>query len=204
MKIQIKKAATNETIDIFIGDSSSTTGAGLTGLVFNSAGLTCYYRRGATGTATALTLATQTVGGAHSDGGFVEIDSTNMPGMYRLDLSDAIVATGERKVTMYLHGATNMAPITIEIELVDEVQGTWNSAWDAEVESEVNDALVALNLDHLMAVAVTGADVVDNSALAYIAASGATADWDTFVNTSDSLQALRDHIGDGTNLTEAA
>lgn len=28
----------------------------------------------------------------------------------------------------------------------------WNSAWDAEVESEVNDALVALHLDHLLAV----------------------------------------------------
>ena len=28
----------------------------------------------------------------------------------------------------------------------------WSSAWDAEVQSEVNDALVALHLDHLLAV----------------------------------------------------
>lgn len=28
----------------------------------------------------------------------------------------------------------------------------WNSAWDVEVESEVNDALVAIHLDHLLAV----------------------------------------------------
>lgn len=98
-------------------NSSSTTGAGLTGLVYNSASLVCYYRKNATGSATALTLATQTVGGAHSDGGFVEIDATNMPGMYRLDLSDTMVATGPY-VTVMLKGATNMAPVVLELELV--------------------------------------------------------------------------------------
>ncbi len=79
----------------------------------------------------------------------------------------------------------------------------WNAAWDAEVQSEVNDGLVALGLDHLVSAAVVGADVTDNSIIAKMVASGATADWDTFVNTTESLQALRDHIADGTNLTEA-
>jgi hypothetical protein len=54
---------TSQTIDVFLADSSSTTGGGLTGLAFNTASLTCYYRKGATGSATAITLATQTVGG---------------------------------------------------------------------------------------------------------------------------------------------
>ena len=79
----------------------------------------------------------------------------------------------------------------------------WNSAWDTEVQSECNDALVALGLDHLLSAAVVGADVTDNSIFAKLVSSGATADWDDYVNTSDSLQAIRDHIGDGTNLTEA-
>lgn len=79
----------------------------------------------------------------------------------------------------------------------------WNAGWDAEVQSEVDDALKALGLDHLVSAAVAGADVADNSIIAKMVASGATADWDTFVNTTESLQALRDHIGDGTNLTEA-
>lgn len=116
-KRTIKAGATDQTVDIFVMNSSSTTGAGLTGLVYNSASLVCYYRKNATGSATALTLATQTVGGAHSDGGFVEIDATNMPGMYRLDLSDTIVATGPY-VTVMLKGATNMAPVVLELELV--------------------------------------------------------------------------------------
>lgn len=119
MKLLVRKGGVDKTIDIFIADSSSTTGAGLTGLAFNSAGLACYYRRGATGAATALALATQTVGGAHSDGGFVEISSANMPGWYRLDLSDAIIATGVPYVTMMLRGATNMAPLPLELQLVD-------------------------------------------------------------------------------------
>ena len=78
----------------------------------------------------------------------------------------------------------------------------WNAAWDAEVQSEVNDALVALRLDHLVAVADAD-DVVDNSIIARLADSGATADWSAYVQTTDSLRALRDHIADGSNLTEA-
>lgn len=68
----------------------------------------------------------------------------------------------------------------------------WNAAWDAEVESEVNDGLVALGLDHLVSAAVVGADVADNSIMAYLVSSAATADWDTYVNTTDALQAIRD------------
>lgn len=76
----------------------------------------------------------------------------------------------------------------------------WNSNWDAEVQSEVNDALVAQKLDHLVAVADSD-DVADNSVMAKIAASDG--DWSGFSASTDSLEGLRDHIGDGTNLTEA-
>lgn len=68
----------------------------------------------------------------------------------------------------------------------------WNAAWDAEVQSEANDALVANNLDHLLAASVAGTDVVDNSVIAKIVSKSATADWDSFVNTTDALEAIRD------------
>jgi hypothetical protein len=106
---------TSQTIDIFLADSSSTTGGGLTGLVFNTASLTACYRKGATGTATAITLATQTVGGAWSSGGFVQIDSTNMPGVYRIDLPNAMVDTAGF-VTLYLRGAANLVPTALRID----------------------------------------------------------------------------------------
>jgi hypothetical protein len=113
-KREILVGSTDQTIDIFVQDSSSTTGAGLAGLAFNTASLVCYYRKGATGAATQLTLVTQTVGGAHSDGGFVEIHATNMKGIYRLDLSDTIVDSAGM-VTLELHGAANMVQVVAEI-----------------------------------------------------------------------------------------
>ena len=76
----------------------------------------------------------------------------------------------------------------------------WNAAWDAEVQSECNDALVALNLDHLMAVADAD-DVVNNSALAKIVSKTATADWSTFTHTTDSLEAIGDELV-GTDITK--
>lgn len=76
----------------------------------------------------------------------------------------------------------------------------WNASWDAEVQSEVNDALVALGLDHLVNVAVTGTDVTNNSIIAQLVSASATADWDDFVNTTDALQAIRDR-GDSAWIT---
>ena len=68
----------------------------------------------------------------------------------------------------------------------------WNSSWDSEVQSECNDALVALGLDHLISASVAGSDVADNSIIAKLVSKESTADWDDFVNTTDSLQAQRD------------
>jgi hypothetical protein len=64
----------------------------------------------------AITLATQTATGAWATGGFVEIDATNAPGWYRLDLPNAVLASGRFSDVM-LKGATGMAPCNLEIEL---------------------------------------------------------------------------------------
>lgn len=108
---------TSRTEYIWIQDSSSTTGAGLTGLVFNSAGLTAYYvtERG-TPTAIALvTLASATA--AYSSGGFIAVDGTNMPGLYRIDLPNAIFASADKSVVL-IKGATNMVPVLLEYQIV--------------------------------------------------------------------------------------
>ena len=120
MKLSIKAGSTSQSVNVFILDSSSTTGAGKTGLVFNSAGLTAYYSfAGADATATAITLATlEAVNSAWSSGGFKEIDATNMPGWYRFDVPDAVLASGKgRSVAVHLKGASGMVPLPIEIEL---------------------------------------------------------------------------------------
>ncbi len=71
----------------------------------------------------------------------------------------------------------------------------WNASWDAEVQSEADDALVANRLDHLLLQAVSGTDVTDNSVIAKMVSKSGTADWDSFNNTTDSLEAIRDNGG---------
>lgn len=117
MKLDIKKGSTSKMVEVFIQDSSSTVGAGLTGLVFNSASLTAYYYLNDAASATSITLATMTLG-TFASGGFVEVDATNMPGMYSIGIPDAAL-TGADSVVIYLKGATNMAPVVLEIQLVD-------------------------------------------------------------------------------------
>lgn len=113
----IKAGATSRSIDIWVPDSTSTSGAGKTGLAYNTASLKAYYRKGATGSATAITLATQTVGGAFSSGGFVEVDATNMPGLYRFDIPNAAIDTAGFTHIVF-SGATGMAPVTLRIQCV--------------------------------------------------------------------------------------
>jgi len=59
----------------------------------------------------------------------------------------------------------------------------------------VRKVLDEIKLDHLVAVADAD-DVVDSSIIAKLASKGATPDWSTFVNTTDSLEAVRDAITD--------
>lgn len=118
MKFNIKPGTTNKRIAIFVQDSSSTTGAGLTGLLFSTSGLTWYYWREDEGNidGTQVTLVTATRG-TYASGGLIEKDSTNMPGFYEIGLPNAALITGAGWVTMVLRGATDMAPLALEIQL---------------------------------------------------------------------------------------
>lgn len=62
----------------------------------------------------------------------------------------------------------------------------------ANINTQCDTAITDHGLDHLVSAAVTGSDVADNSALAKLVSSSATADWDDFNNETDSLQAVRD------------
>lgn len=132
MKLIIKKGTTSKLQKVFIQDSSSTTGAGLTGLVYNTASLTAYYIREGAASATAITLVTATVG-TYASSGFKEVDATNMPGIYELHLPDACLASGADSVLIFMKGAANMAPLPIEIQLDDktakDIYDRGDTAW---------------------------------------------------------------------------
>ena len=80
----------------------------------------------------------------------------------------------------------------------------WNAAWDAEVQSEVQDAIEVNNLDHLVKIAVDtnfATTVHLDSVIGHMADNGTTA---TFSRTTDSLEAIRDNqtAGSGASLPD--
>lgn len=115
-KLSIKVGATSVSVAVFIQDSASTTGAGKSGLAFNTSSLTCYAVVPGS-SAAAITLATlAAANSAWSSGGFKEIDATNMVGWYRFDIPNTNISTG-RSVGIHFQGASGMAPLPLEIEL---------------------------------------------------------------------------------------
>lgn len=180
-KLAIKKASTDVTVYVFIQASNVTTGAGLTGLVYNTTDLVASYVRPKAARA-ALSLATQTVTGAHSDGGFVEVDATNMPGVYRLDLPDAVCATGVNSVVVMLKGAANMSPLLLEIQLTDFDLN--DASPNVTVADIANDAITAAAYDESTAFPVKSADT-GATAIARVGA-----DSDTLETLSDQMDGI--------------
>lgn len=120
-KISVQAGSTGVSVNLFIQSSTATDGSGKTGLVFNSAGLTCYSMRQRT-TATPVTLATSTVGNPWITGGFIEINSTAANGWYNFDIPNAVIGTGSPFASVHFQGASGMAPLPLEIELT-----AWNN-----------------------------------------------------------------------------
>jgi hypothetical protein len=116
MLIQRKTGTTSEILLVFIQDSASTTGAGKTGLLHNSASLTAYYSRSDATGSTSISLVTMTLG-TYTSGGFKEVDATNMPGWYQFCPPNGVFTSG-RNAAIHLQGASGMAPCVIGIELL--------------------------------------------------------------------------------------
>ena len=86
--ITMKAGVADRTVVLYCFDN--TTGLPKTDVVYNSAGIDLKYWIVGANSVVSITEATQTVNGAHSDGGFVTIGN----GYYRLDLPDAATASG--------------------------------------------------------------------------------------------------------------
>ena len=109
-----------------VGDASNASpGDPITGLLFSdieTGGSASYVRQGAARVdLTLITLASASA--AHADGGFILVDDTNMPGVYRCDYADATFATGVDQVALSIvvASANNAvaAPILVDITDVD-------------------------------------------------------------------------------------
>ena len=126
MKVKIKQGVTSKLVRMFVLDSTATDGSGKTGIAHDASGLIAYYFPEGDSSPTPITLASGTVG-TWSSGGFKEVSASYMPGVYELGLPDlAVDATSEGSVLVMLSGATGMAPVLMELQLVaiDESNAT--------------------------------------------------------------------------------
>jgi hypothetical protein len=105
--ITVAPGSTSQSIELYLG---------ATGLTFASSGLAAYYVRNQSAPV-AITLVTQTPTGTWASGGFAEISSSLVPGVYRLDVPNAAFAAGASDVTIVVRGAagTNGAVLTVTL-----------------------------------------------------------------------------------------
>jgi hypothetical protein len=128
--ITIAPGSTSQSIELYLG---------ATGLAFNTSGLAAYYVRNQSAPV-AITLVTQTATGAWSSGGFAEISSSLVPGVYRLDVPNAAFAAGASDVTIVVRGAsgTNGAVLTVTLSSGGLTAAqTAAAVWDAATASYV-------------------------------------------------------------------
>ena len=139
MKRKIKGGLTSVSLGVFIADTSSTTGGGLSGVTNSSSGLVLEYRRAGQSTWTSVTPVSKTLG-TYTSGGIVADGS--LAGAYEVDFPDAAFASGARFVLCRIRGVTNMLPVLIEVELdaVDYQNATnFGLSKFADIETDTQD-----------------------------------------------------------------
>lgn len=134
----IFKGSTTQTIFIELVDA--TTGLPKTGIVYTD--VTGSYAR-TRSARVAITMATlASVSAAHASGGFILVDDTNQPGVYRVDVPDAAFASGAAEVVCTFN-ATGCRTVSRSINLVNinnQVAYVPNAAADAAGGLVISDA----------------------------------------------------------------
>jgi hypothetical protein len=108
--ITIAPGSTSQSIELYLG---------VTGLTASTSGLSARYNRTRTASVD-IPLVARTIAQAWTSGGFAEVDSTNMPGVYRIDLPDAALAAGADDVTIVVRGASGTNGAVMTVTLIEE------------------------------------------------------------------------------------
>ena len=184
-KLSPKRGTTGKLAYFLVRDTSSTTGAFLTALAYNTAGIKAYYHVEGAASPVKITLSAGVVG-TWSSGGFSIIDATNMP-LYELGVPNAAFASG-KSVRVYLFGAANMfcSPAEFELTSVDNQDGVAYGLTGVPIS--LTEALDLTN---------TG-DTVGGALLA--ARSDGFGKWDITVDGSGNPTGITQYAADGTTV----
>lgn len=127
--------------------------------------------RGLAGTALPAAAADAAGGLPISDAGGLDLDT--FLGRIDATLTDRTLAAA---------GYFDPAADTVNVALIEGSDAT----------DQIAGIFVTYGLDHLISSSVTSTDIADGSIIARLASKSATPDWDSFDNTSDSLEAIAD------------
>jgi hypothetical protein len=147
--ITIAPGSTSQSIELYLG---------ATGLTASTSGLTARYNRTRTASVS-IPLVARTIAQAWTSGGFAEVDATNMPGVYRLDLPDAALEAGADDVTIVVRGAsgTNGAVMTVKLSSggLTEAQ-TASAVLDAVGSSYVTAGSIGYSIQNSNVASISG------------------------------------------------
>ena len=151
--ITIAPGSTSQSIELSLG---------ATGLTSSTAGLSARYNRTRTASVD-IPLVARTIAQAWTAGGFAEVDATNMPGVYRIDLPDAALAAGADDVTIVVRGAsgTNGAVMTVKLSSGGLTSAqTAAAVWDEARSSHVTAGTFGQYVNAELVTPVTSAALV--------------------------------------------
>ena len=191
--ITIAPGSTSQSIELYLG---------ATGLTASTAGLSARYNRTRTASVS-IPLVARTIAQAWTSGGFAEVDATNMPGVYRLDIPDAALAAGADDVTIVVRGAsgTNGAVMTVKLSSGGLTSAqTASAVWGASPAGYTGVTTFGgvLNEDHQLAVS-TDATVnqIPNLVWDELRSSHTTVgSFGEYVNTNINTGAIADAVWD--------
>lgn len=206
MQRQIKRgSAANAGLifHVFAQDSTSTTGAGKTALIFSD--FTCYYIRNGEAISGAITpqdiatIGTYAAPTANTNIRIKKVDDTNMPGVYEVQIhADWVNVTNScQSLTIFLK-ATGMAMLPIQIQLVGVDPQT--DVWDEAIASHLGAGSTGAALN---AAGAAGDPWLTNLPGGYLAGTagyivGTNLD-DTISNVANTVwdEAIGGHLGAG-------
>lgn len=185
----IRAGSTSVSVPILLRKTADSTE--LTGIASGSV-TASYLRQGATRTAITVS-ALGSVGAAYSSGGWIEVDATNMPGVYRFDLPDAAVAAGVDWVVIAIKVAT--AFLFVERYNLDVAAISAGGA--IKVQSGTGTDQIDLTGGKVdigkISGSATAADRLEESALSIVSGAAITGTLSTTQMTTNLTEATNDH-----------
>lgn len=144
--VTISPNATSKTLHLYLG---------VTGLVYNTSGLSARFTRSGSNSV-AISLVSQTSNGVWLSGGFAEIDAINQPGLYRLDVPNAAFVSGVDRVTVTVRGASGTNGAVVDCQLISSQLDLTQAVPTSNTANTIGDCLNAARAQGFGKWTVTG------------------------------------------------